>query len=174
MGLQRVGYDWLTFLFSLVVTQHLGSSPIRDQTLVSYIGRQILYHWTTREAPNSCFLSALCQWPSFCSTLANLSNSSLGEGHPEPWEKEINDSVIWINYKVVSGAGEVGGAAGWPSTLPSERCILCKLETNLHCPFCPPPPAKKVEARTSLWDQWSTSPGSGTCKMIFAISSWYL
>ena len=28
-----------------------GSSPSRDGTLVSCIGRQVLYHWATREAP---------------------------------------------------------------------------------------------------------------------------
>ena len=34
----------------LVVPQHVGSSQTRDQTHVSCIGRQILYHWATREA----------------------------------------------------------------------------------------------------------------------------
>ena len=28
-----------------------GSSQTKDQTCISYIGRQILYHWVTREAP---------------------------------------------------------------------------------------------------------------------------
>ena len=32
------------------------SSQIRDQTCISCLGRQILYHWTTREAHFSCFL----------------------------------------------------------------------------------------------------------------------
>ena len=36
----------------------MGSSWTRDQTCVSCIGRQILYHWATREAPIlSCFIS---------------------------------------------------------------------------------------------------------------------
>ena len=34
----------------LVAPQHVGSSQTRDQTLVSCIGKQILYHWATREA----------------------------------------------------------------------------------------------------------------------------
>ena len=32
------------------------SSPIRDQTYIPCIGRQILYHWTTREDPLTIFL----------------------------------------------------------------------------------------------------------------------
>ena len=34
----------------LVAPRHVGSSWIRDQTCVSCFGRQILYHWATREA----------------------------------------------------------------------------------------------------------------------------
>ena len=34
----------------------VGSSRIRDQTCVSCIGRRILYHWVTREAPFCLFL----------------------------------------------------------------------------------------------------------------------
>ena len=34
----------------LVAPQHVGSSQTRDQTLVSCLGKQILYHWATREA----------------------------------------------------------------------------------------------------------------------------
>ena len=34
----------------LAALLHVGSSQIRDRTCVFYIGRQILYHWTTREA----------------------------------------------------------------------------------------------------------------------------
>ena len=35
----------------LVALRHVGSSQIRDPICVSCFGRQILYHWTTREAP---------------------------------------------------------------------------------------------------------------------------
>ena len=35
----------------LSCSRHVGSSPTRDQTLVPCIARQILNHWTTREAP---------------------------------------------------------------------------------------------------------------------------
>ena len=38
---------------------HVGSSWIRDGTHVSCSGRQILYHWATREAPDISFLSNL-------------------------------------------------------------------------------------------------------------------
>ena len=42
---------WCT---GLVAPWHVGSSWIRDQTLVSCIGRWILYHWATREALCNC------------------------------------------------------------------------------------------------------------------------
>ena len=40
----------------LVALQHVGSSWIMDQTLVSCTGGQILYHWTTSEVPSLCIL----------------------------------------------------------------------------------------------------------------------
>ena len=42
---------------------HVGSSQIRDQTLVPCIGRQSLMHWTTREIQyfSSLFSALLCQ-----------------------------------------------------------------------------------------------------------------
>ena len=36
---------------ALVTPWHVGSSWIRDQTPISCVGRWILYHWATREAP---------------------------------------------------------------------------------------------------------------------------
>ena len=44
-GLQQL---WCT---GLVVSQHVGSSRIRDRNRVSFIGRWILYHWAPGEAP---------------------------------------------------------------------------------------------------------------------------
>ena len=37
--------EWVAISFSR------GSSQSRDQTRISYISRQVLYHWATREAP---------------------------------------------------------------------------------------------------------------------------
>ena len=37
---------------ALAALWHVGSSPTRDGSGVSYIARQILNHWTTREAPD--------------------------------------------------------------------------------------------------------------------------
>ena len=51
----------------LVAPWHVGSSQIRDQTCVPCIARQILNHWTIREAPPYSFLclpSALSDWSS--------------------------------------------------------------------------------------------------------------
>ena len=45
----------------LVTLWHVGSSQIRDQTLVLAIGRQILNHWITRKAPLFSF-KALGRW----------------------------------------------------------------------------------------------------------------
>ena len=45
---------WLT---GLVAPRHVGSSRTRARTCVSCIGRRILNHCATREAPFSCFLS---------------------------------------------------------------------------------------------------------------------
>ena len=46
-----VAHTGSTKLWHLVAPQHMGSSQIRDRTHVSCIGRWILYHWATREAP---------------------------------------------------------------------------------------------------------------------------
>ena len=48
--------SWAPWLWpkSLDAPQYVGSSRIRDQTHVPYIGRQILNPWATREAP-VCF-----------------------------------------------------------------------------------------------------------------------
>ena len=60
-------YKIFIYLFLAVLALHCGtwtlmprgmwdlSSPARDQTCVSWIGRQILNHWTTREVPYSFF-----------------------------------------------------------------------------------------------------------------------
>ena len=45
VGMHKLSCSW-----------HVGSSPIRDGTLVSCTGRQVLDHWATREAPKSTFL----------------------------------------------------------------------------------------------------------------------
>ena len=62
---------------SLAVAQGLScmwdlSSPIRDQTRVPCIGRQLLNHWTTREVPRSTILSAELE------LLNHTSNADLG------------------------------------------------------------------------------------------------
>ena len=43
----------------LVVRWRLGSSQTRDRTCVSCIGRQILYHWATREAQSLVLMNVL-------------------------------------------------------------------------------------------------------------------
>ena len=63
--------EWVAISFSR------GHSQPRDQTLISHIGRQILYHWATKEA----LCGSVCSGPkagmpsSFCATW----------GHPVMW-----------------------------------------------------------------------------------------
>ena len=52
---------WLT---GLVASRRVGSSQTRARTCVPCIGRQILNHCATREAPNVCFMISFL----FCST----------------------------------------------------------------------------------------------------------
>ena len=47
-GLQSTGSGVVS---SLAVPRYVGSSWTRDRTHISCIGRWILYHWTTKEAP---------------------------------------------------------------------------------------------------------------------------
>ena len=62
-ALERVGFSscrkqaQYLWCMGLVAPQHVGSSRIRGQTHVSWIGRWILYHWATREAPSLVFLN---------------------------------------------------------------------------------------------------------------------
>ena len=51
----------------LVDPQHIGSSQNRDRTHVLCIGRQILNHWTTIEAPSFLICLSLCV--SICLTM---------------------------------------------------------------------------------------------------------
>ena len=61
----------------LVAPRHVRSSGVRDQTLVSFIGRQILYRWDTREAPTFAVLelhkSGIIYLCFFCVWLLSLS-----------------------------------------------------------------------------------------------------
>ena len=47
----RLQQLWHTGLVALWL---VGSSRIKDRTRVSYMGKWILYHWATREAPADC------------------------------------------------------------------------------------------------------------------------
>ena len=58
-SLQVHGPQYLCCM-GLVDLQHVGSSCTRDWTHVPWIGRQILYHWTTREVPCWLFKCTIC------------------------------------------------------------------------------------------------------------------
>ena len=44
------GISWARFLKWIAISFSRGSSQFKDQTPISCIGRQVLYHWATREA----------------------------------------------------------------------------------------------------------------------------
>ena len=65
--------NWVAIYFSR------GSSSPRDRTHISFIGRQILYHWATREAQNP--YAATAKSPQSCSTLCDPIDGRL----TRPW-----------------------------------------------------------------------------------------
>ena len=70
----------------LVAQRQVWSSQTRDQTHVSRIGRHILYHWATGEAPTCIFLSSELSWKTV--SPFNRSRGWLGKGHTAlktPW-----------------------------------------------------------------------------------------
>ena len=62
-----VAVPWLQSTGSVVVA-YVGTSWTRDRTHVFCIGRQILYHWATREASVSCFERPFLLFPSLLKT----------------------------------------------------------------------------------------------------------
>ena len=48
-------FQWLLLSWDLVVPSHVWSSRTRNWTLVPYLGRWILNHWTTREVPRGLY-----------------------------------------------------------------------------------------------------------------------
>ena len=63
----------------VAVSSSRGSSPPRDWTCVSCIGRQIIYHWATCEAPEICSLNLkfFVDSLSLCSLSPSPNSSSL-------------------------------------------------------------------------------------------------
>ena len=55
----RAQTPWLWHM-GLIAPRHVGSSRMRDQTLVFCTGRQILYHWAAREVLSFFFREFQC------------------------------------------------------------------------------------------------------------------
>ena len=71
----------------LVAPRHIEPSRIRDQARVSYIGRQVLYHWPTREA-----LSIFQLVPG-----ASMGDPTHDKGHEdEPWQAKAGSGLKGI------------------------------------------------------------------------------
>jgi len=97
--------EWVAIPFSR------GSSQRRDQTLISYIGRQILYHWATGEAHIyigtkvyvcACMLSRFSHvlfatlWSIACQALLSMgfSRQEYWSGLPCPPPRDLRDPGI--------------------------------------------------------------------------------
>ena len=74
----RPQWLWLT---GLVTLRHVESSQTRDWTSVPCIARQILSHWTAREALTLCILFILC----FYHLLYTYTNTSITHIHYACW-----------------------------------------------------------------------------------------
>ena len=74
----------------------MGSSWPRDWTCVSCIGRQILYHWATREAQ-------LCD----LAEIKHLSHFSCKDGQPNSWRVLQNCWLLWPRMNVVWSWGDL-------------------------------------------------------------------
>ena len=64
----------------LVVLWHVGSSQTRDQTHVSFIGRQILSHWATRETQEFLMLHIMLHRSGLNTSRGRVSYKSQVEG----------------------------------------------------------------------------------------------
>ena len=79
----------------LVVLWHVGLSCIRDQTHVLCIGRQVLYHWSTREAPKIVWIRKL--------STRNIALVSLQHKFPSnSWSKKRNLPPINLQFNSVT------------------------------------------------------------------------
>ena len=104
----------------LVALWHVESSWIRDWTLISCIGRQILYHWATREAP---FFSLLIIWPNKSySNLEAFINSWLGR---KAWEVVFLKicRTAWLIIPLI-------GLSKTPSPMSSLHSVLWVLRSR--------------------------------------------
>ena len=69
------------------------SSPTRDRTRVPCIGRRILYHWTTREAPEPILLIATSK-----QATARHPGEGSDRGRPEAMEGLAGTTVMKNDY----------------------------------------------------------------------------
>ena len=91
-GFRTLRLQWLRCL-GLTALQDIGSSWIRDQTLVSCIGRWILYHWATRDAPKH-FLTA-----DFLTWRINLHRTICTSNAPTLKEGKTHPPLLWNEHR---------------------------------------------------------------------------
>ena len=73
----------------LFALRHVGSSRTRDQTCVSYIARQILYHWVTREVLGLLIIlirsDEIYEMNSWTNNWKKENKTHTGNGHAQIW-----------------------------------------------------------------------------------------
>ena len=127
----------------------MGSSRIRDWTHISWIGRWILYHWTTREAQSECFCLE-CTWK-FDRMLMCIHTSSRVHtltvislhGGGSPWEHRPQVTFFSSSFPLFGVTG---------MALPPRSCMtLVILHTSSLSKVCSQNMHHKFAVKV-LWD----------------------
>ena len=111
-----------------VALQHVGSSQTRDQTHVSYIGRQILYPWATREAldhfllkHHACFLDII----GICKNYEDVTKIIVKSNNREVSKRNIY--LMDMSGKVVNATlwgDDVSACVEWRECLGDTKSFL--------------------------------------------------
>ena len=118
-GNQQLNFNNLSM--DLVALWHAGSSQIREWTHVFCVGRQILYHWGTREAPNHLFLiSCAKNIHEIYRQQCFLCKDYFGGFYPHEYWTFIKEYFYKEFKTIISQIGDFMFANFW-------NCILCIL-----------------------------------------------
>ena len=118
----------------------MGSSQTRARTCVPCIGRRILNHCATREAPKDIFLIVSFEGQKFLIlTKCNLSVLSfLAYAFGVKSKKPLPNPVLWIFVSVFSSKSFIALALTFRSYIPFwvNFCIWCEVGVQLHFFAC--------------------------------------
>ena len=118
-GNQQLNFNNLST--DLVALWHAGSSQIREWTHVPCVGRELLYHWGTREAPNHLFLiSCAKNIHGIYRQQCFLCTDYFGGFYPHEYWTFIKEYFYKEFKTIISQIGDFMFANSW-------NCILCIL-----------------------------------------------